>query len=108
MGRAPEEPDTILLGSDHVFWGRIVGDPRCDAETRATEIVRAVNGHDNLVALVRELRDFRFDHEVRSYAHERVWETEAGEERREARNKERKAEWDKETEAMLLKATGLS
>lgn len=35
MGRAPEEPDTILIGSNGTFWCRVVGSPGEPAEPKA-------------------------------------------------------------------------
>lgn len=52
--------------------------------------------------LVRKLRDDAFRP---SYGQEGVWETEAQEERREAENRERRQEWDAETERMLAAVT---
>jgi hypothetical protein len=34
-GRAPEEPDTVLIGSNGIFFARVVGSPGSPAESRA-------------------------------------------------------------------------
>jgi len=92
----------MLLAVKGHMEGREVFDGCSELWQVADDVGRKLETNSSLATAFRELRNAWFNSQLRSHPHEREWENEGAEVLRESRNSELKAQYDRQTEVIVV------